>query len=233
MYLQHRQRNIISGTFRAAAICLLCSPAFAVTIDFTNSPSGTLAPFTNISNQYASSGVTFSSVENGTATLPRLWTDSRFTDNGLINDYSHPTLGYGRADIVLISFSTPVSGLGFLFNTFEHTGLEVPSFRAYDASNTLVETHTVFATNQLWYSLAFVAPEISRIEGHQYGDFSVWGIDNLQFEAITAPVPEKGQAILLFGISSVGLLILQRRFAERVGSMLARMPLPEDLSSAI
>lgn len=196
------QRLRIHGLSMLTVLVMVLGAAAAhatpVTIDFDTLPGGdTVASGTQIGNQYASLGVTFSLFENGT-----------FVGNpvaaGLGGNSLYNTAGLFRplADVLLIDFTTPVADVSFM--TYGLLGDDTSfDFLAYDAGGHLLRTITNH--NGGWMNVSFTGTPVARIEARQGSDWGTYLLDNLRFDPVVAPVPEPG-TLMLMGTGLVGLL---------------------------
>lgn len=187
------------------AIALVCAPLalHGAVVDFDNLPGGgTLSADTILTTQYASVGVIFSALEDGSPA------DSAVIDQfGPIsgNYWANTTDGnFGpRWDVLIMEFSTPASGVSWL--TQSHGNLDI-TFNAYDAGNNLLETLVITGD---WVPSGFAASGISRIEALQPEDGWGWGLDNLEFTAGQIPEPATFSMIAL-GLAAASLLTRKR-----------------------
>ena len=183
-----------------AALLFGAQCASAVTINFENSPVGTLSAGDVLKNQYASQGVVFSAWENGSEVNSIV----RNFSGGDLYWVNTTTPSFGpRHDILRMEFASPISGLSLNFFTQSHGSLAI-TFKAYNSSGTLLETVTAQGS---FVSTSFSANGISRIDGLQPNDHWGWGLDDLTFNAA---VPDTTGTVALLILAALSLLFVRK-----------------------
>ncbi|MHC4441002.1 MAG: hypothetical protein ACYTBZ_04965 [Planctomycetota bacterium] len=172
-------------------------------IDFETFPDGTIVPArAEITNQYASIGITFDSVyETGSTQITTIvaYLPTPSGTNCLMPNGPAPSLG----GTLILEFSIPVIYIEAIF-VDDNKPVQITS---YDASwNVLKTTSSDGIANSL--DLVGLSDEQSGIsyvhmEGKtlDYGLPDGWGIDNLSF----TPIPEPATA-LFFALGCLGLI---------------------------
>jgi len=193
-----------------ALVAVLLSPMAAnadiITIDFDTLPGGgTIASGTEITNQYAPFGATFSLIEDGSevsgAFASQIGASTSTGDNSLFNC---PGACGARADILRIVFESLVSDVSWY--TDSEGSLDI-TFNAYDAGGILLESITATSIFPDFVFTTFSVGGIARIDALQPSDSWGWSLDDLTY---TTSVPEPGTLALL-GIGLLGMGAARRR----------------------
>lgn len=178
--------------------------AQAATLDFESVPgSGAASDGLAISNQYASQGVTFSTIEDGVEFSAHLFND--FVDRGFAiwNTTTSDIFG-NRGDILRMSFSAAVDAVGFDYNPLGFLGNQTV-FNAFDFQGNLLESFTVpGATGISYVPVAFSSSGISRVDIVQPNESWAYTIDNLSFQTQTRSVPEPASVLGLLTVGALG-----------------------------
>jgi hypothetical protein len=194
-------RMILRYVVACAAIMAVSTMLHANTIDFSSVPAGT-----QITNQYASQGVTFATEQSGVP--PAIgW------GNGLSNT---PTGGYPTTNFLDIIFSgSGASNVSFTFCNFGPGNGSF--FNAYSTGDILLQTGALDGDP---YSDGFglvtiTGSNIGEIEIGNNAGVSDWefSVQQVNFTSSSA-TPEPG-TMLMFGTGVLGLLGAARRRFSR------------------
>jgi hypothetical protein len=194
----------------AAAVLVGAGPAGAVLIDFETFPDSTPVPGgTEITNQYQSEGVVFSSVPSGGASLVTNIIDFVPTTSGS-NSLAPGGPAPQNGGTLILDFVVPVTSVGSFF-VDDQFPVQVTAF---DSLSNIVGTDASDGTIVGFDSwLIASAGGISRVElvGGYFSPTSPdgWAIDDLAFE----PIPEPNAAVL-FGVGSLVVAAVMRRRAR-------------------
>lgn len=197
-------RHLLAGS--VLALAGTAASAAPVVINFDVDAFGnTIAANTSITNQYASLGVTFLGLENGSAININAAPDpdgspTPSSPNALTNcSNASPGCPGNRADIVRIAFAAPVSDVSLSLNTL---GPAAVTFNLYDAADVLLETLTQLSPDGTYAMVAFTASGVARIDALQPMDGWAWTLDNLSFESSTVPEPSAIALMLAAGLAA-------------------------------
>jgi hypothetical protein len=211
--------RVLPSVLAAACLMLAYAPAHGaiILIDFDTLPGGgPLADGSVLTTQYASVGATFSAIENGSPTAS--WASQDFASdapnppNNSGNAWNN-FFGAPRADILRVTFATPVSNVQWYTDSEGDPGSPGIKFEAFDSVGTLLETVFVGDTNFPNFLLtSFSVSGISRIDASQPFEDWGWALDNLQFETSDVEVPEPASLVLFaIGACAAGHGALRRR----------------------
>lgn len=176
----------------------------AALIDFDNLPGGgILSNDTNLTNQYAPLGVTFSASENGSPV------------EAVVNDLLGSNYWWNcntpfcnnRADVIRIDFDTLVENVSWVTDAGTNPPNQGIIFNAYNSADNIIETFALTDGGSA-IPTAFLVSGISYIEMLQARDDWGWGIDNLAFDQV-APIPAPAP-VWLFSSGLMGLWRLRK-----------------------
>lgn len=210
-------QKLLAGA--ALVACIAAMPASAsVLIDFDTDASGSpIASGTDLSNQYASLGLTFELFENGALVSPTGFASSQFvggagTGNGLWNVRGSifPQTNATQLDILRLNFATPISNLSFITDGFSDRTI----FNAYGIGGSLIGTFTNAGGGTA--NVSFANNSISRLDALQGNDGFAFRIDNLRFDMGPA-VPEPATwLMMIIGFGGIGYSMRRKKTALRV-----------------
>ena len=210
---------------------LMVFNGYATTIDFDNSPVGTLAAGTQLLNQYSSLGVTFSAY----------WNESDYNAEQMTNTYVYQeyplpsggnywtntvvvptTQGYQTDDLRFLRADFSQGTFSLSFDYMSSWGDRDIIFSYYDSSDSLLYAQSINTGGDPWdNSLAVSYTSNSNAISYVLLDRGPLGrppyewffaVDNMTFDAPgnnTDPVPEPS-TVLLFSFGLLGLAGVSR-----------------------
>ncbi len=217
-----------------ASVALVTAlPASATLINFDTLPGGgAIANNTQISNQYASLGVTFAAQYTASqyppygdtftgAPIATIWSDvpgvSPYHSGNFLGSSDADNLLAHYTNLLTISFTDAVNNVSFGAKTFSTQSTFTVT--AYDAADNVLQTLAVSAPGS-WELATLSASNISKITlvpvMPQFGNgrFPYMGIDNLSF-TVAAPVPEPASwAMMIGGFAFAGAAMRRRRATQ-------------------